>query len=430
MLNGKTVILGVSGGIAAYKAAALCSALKQGGADVYVLMTEHAKEFVGAATFEALSGHRVITDTFESSEFLIPHIRLAHLADLFVAAPATANLIAKLACGIADDMLTSTFLACTCPKLIVPAMNVNMYDNPATVDNLALLKKRGITLLEPDTGHLAEGLSAKGKMPEPSVIYRQIEYMIGCKKDLSGKKIVITAGPTEEALDPVRFLTNHSSGKMGYALAKAAAQRGACVVLISGHVQEAGDGVENALLCGTGTGSSPEAVLMPAGVRRVRIRSAVQLAEAVKAESRGADCVIMAAAVADFTPAYPADEKLKKTQMQPETDESGQEIYTLRLKRTEDVLSWLGAHKEPGQVLVGFSMETRDLVENSRKKLREKHADLIVANNLKEPGAGFGTDTNIVTLIDQNGEKGLPILSKEETAHCVLDAAFGINGEN
>lgn len=422
MLKRKTIILGVSSGIAAYKSAALASALKQGGAEVYVLMTEHAKEFVGPATFEALTGHRVITDTFQSQEMLIPHIRLARLADLFIIAPATANILAKAAHGIADDMLTSCFLACTCPKIVVPAMNVNMYENPATQDNLKLLRQRGIDVLEPDTGNLAEGVSAKGKMPEPSVLYREIDYLIGAEKDLLGKKIVVTAGPTREALDPVRFLTNHSSGKMGYALAKAAAERGAEVVLVSGPVHELGDCVESAVLAGTG--GHADGVLMPRGVRRIPVVSAADMAEAVKTESADADAVIMAAAVADFTPAEPADEKIKKAALSAETGADGEAVYRIALRRTEDILAWLGAHKRPGQKLIGFSMETEHVLENSRKKLQTKRADLIVANSLRQSGAGFGTDTNIVTIIGPETEEMLPLLSKEETAHRILDAAF------
>lgn len=421
MLKGKHIVLGVSGGIAAYKAAALCSALKQAGAEVYVLMTEHAKQFVGAATFEGLSGHRVVSDTFLSEEFLIPHIRLARLADLMIVAPATGNVIAKLACGIADDMLGSTFLAATCPKLLVPAMNVNMYENPATQENLATLRRRGVTVLEPDEGHLAEGVSAKGKMPEPSVLYREIEYLIGWEKDLSGKKIVISAGRTEETIDPVRYLSNHSTGKMGYALAKAAAMRGAETVLVSGPVQEAGDGIDSAgMLLGGGKGS----VLLPAGVRRISVTAAAEMAEAVKAESETADCVIMAAAVADFTPCLPSGEKIKKSTAKTVLTEYGELCFPLMLKRTEDILAWLGLHKRDGQKIVGFSMETEELLPHSRKKLLEKHADLIVANSLREAGAGFGTDTNAVTLIRADGERTLPLLSKEETAHAILTEVF------
>lgn len=421
MLKGKTLILGVSGGIAAYKAAVLCSAFSQAGAEVYVLMTEHAKEFVGPATFEALSGHRVISDTFRSEEFLIPHIHLAKKADLFVIAPATANLLAKLACGIADDMLTSTFLACTCRKLVVPAMNVNMYENPATRANLDTLRSRGIHLLEPDTGHLAEGISAKGKMPEPSVIYQEAEYLVSEKQDLLGKKLVVTAGPTREALDPVRYLTNRSTGKMGYALAKAAAQRGAEVRLVSGPVELLSSGVETAVLTGNkGSGG----VLLPPGVTRIPVQSAADMAAAVKQEAEEADCIIMAAAVADFTPAEPSKEKIKKTGLSLKKDAQGNVVYQLALKRTEDILAWLGKNRKAGQKIVGFSMETENLVQNSRKKLLEKQADLIVANSLRQAGAGFGTDTNAVTLIGPETEKELPLLSKEETAHRVLDAAF------
>lgn len=424
MLKGKTVILGVSGGIAAYKAAALASALKQGGAEVYVLMTEHAKEFIGPATFEGLTGHRVISDTFRSEELLIPHIRLAAMADLFLVAPATANIIAKLSAGIADDMLTSTFIAATCPKLVVPAMNVNMYENPATQDNLDRLRQRGIVVLEPAVGHLAEGSVARGKMPEPSVLYRMAEYMIGCNKDLAGKKILITAGPTREPLDPVRYLTNRSTGKMGYALAKAAAMRGAETVLVSGPVHDAGDGVDNALLTGGG-GNASDSVLLPAGVKRVPVQTAAEMAEAVKKESRDADCVIMAAAVADFRPLRQEPEKIKKAKLKQETDpETGVRGYSLSLERTEDILAWLGAHRQPGQKLAGFSMETENLLGNSRRKLVEKQVDLIAANSLKKAGAGFGTDTNIVTLIRQEGERELPLLSKEETAQEILNELF------
>lgn len=423
MLKGKTIIVGVSGGIAAYKTAALVSALKQAGAEVYVLMTKHAMEFVGPATFEALSGHRVISDTFHSEEFLIPHIRLGSRADLLIAAPATGDLVAKLACGIADDMLTSTFLAAICPKLVVPAMNVNMYENPATQENIATLKRRGVTVLDPATGHLAEGSIARGKMPEPSVLYRMAEYMIGCGKDLRGKKILITAGATREALDPVRYLTNRSTGKMGYALAKIAACRGAETVLVSGPVQEAGDGVDNARLTGTG-GSPSDSVLCPVGVRRIPVVTAAEMAEAVKAESRDADCVIMAAAVADFRPAQKAPGKIKKESLTAQKDEEGQEYYSLKLERTEDILEWLGRNKPAGQKLVGFSMETENLLENSRKKLMKKHADLIAANSLCQEGAGFGTDTNQVTLISREGERVLPLLSKEDTAQEILNEVF------
>lgn len=449
MLEGKKIIVGVSGGIAAYKTASLVSALKQAGAEVHVLMTEHAERFVGTITFEALSGHRVIQDTFQSEEYIIPHIELARTADLFVAAPATGNLIAKMAVGIADDMLTSTFLACTCPKLVVPAMNVHMYENPATQANLETLRGRGIEVLDPDTGHLAEGESAKGKMPEPSVIYRVIEQMISYGRDLDGKKIVITAGATREALDPVRFLTNRSTGKMGYALAKAAACRGAEVVLISGQVHRYSDGIETGVLAGgkagdflaeMSLGKTPgrpakggrsqrseqakagvnDGVLLPAGVKLLPVESAEDMFQAVKREYKDADCVIMAAAVADFRPKHPADSKLKKAELTAEADGS----YILELERTTDILAWLGEHKKKGQKLVGFSMETDNLLENSEKKLEAKHADLIVANSLRTEGAGFGTDTNVVTLIKPEEILELPLMGKEAVAVSILDEVF------
>lgn len=416
MLSDKRIIVGVSGGIAAYKTAALVSALKQAGADIQVLMTENAEKFVGRITFEALSGHRVITDTFDSEEYIIPHISVAKPADLFMVAPATANIIAKLACGIADDALTSTFIASDCIKIVVPAMNVKMYENPATQENIEKLRAHGVIVLEPDSGHLAEGIFAKGKMPEPSVLYRFIEYYISRGRDLEGKKVVITAGPTRERLDPVRFITNHSTGKMGYALAKAAAARGADTVLISGPVNELSDNVNNAVLTGE---KSAEGVITPIGARKIEIESAEDMLEAVKKEYKDADCVIMAAAVADFRPASVAEDKIKK-------EDSGEEKTILELERTEDILSWLGKHKKKGQKLVGFSMETKDLLENSEKKLKKKNADMIIANNLKTPGAGFGTDTNVVTVIKADEITELPIMKKEEIADEILDEIFGI----
>lgn len=416
MLSDKRIIVGVSGGIAAYKTAALVSALKQAGADIQVLMTENAEKFVGRITFEALSGHRVITDTFDSEEYIIPHISVAKPADLFMVAPATANIIAKLACGIADDALTSTFIASDCIKIVVPAMNVKMYENPATQENIERLRAHGVIVLEPDSGHLAEGIFAKGKMPEPSVLYRFIEYYISRGRDLEGKKVVITAGPTRERLDPVRFITNHSTGKMGYALAKAAAARGADTVLISGPVNELSDNVNNAVLTGE---KSAEGVISPIGARKIDIESAEDMLEAVKKEYKDADCVIMAAAVADFRPASVAEDKIKK-------EDSGEGKTILELERTEDILSWLGKHKKKGQKLVGFSMETKDLLENSEKKLKKKNADMIIANNLKTPGAGFGTDTNVVTVIKADEITELPIMKKEEIADEILDEVFGI----
>lgn len=422
MLSGKKVIIGVSGGIAAYKTASLVSALKQAGADVYVLMTKNAEKFVGRMTFEALSGHRVITDTFDSEEYIIPHIALAKMADLFMVAPATADVTAKLANGIADDALTSTFIASDCVKAVVPAMNVKMYENPATQENIAKLKSHGVRVLEPDTGHLAEGISAKGKMPEPSILYRYIEYLISYGRDLEGKKIVITAGPTRESLDPVRFITNRSTGKMGYALAKVAAARGAETVLISGRVNELSDNVTNSVLIGE---KSADGVITPIGVKKIEVESAEDMFKAVKAEYKDADCMIMAAAVADFRPHTVAKDKIKKSELSEGAKGSEGNDISLQLERTEDILLWLGKHKKKDLKLVGFSMETRDLIENSEKKLREKNADMIIANSLKKKGAGFGTDTNIITIIKEGEITELPLMTKEEAALEILDEIFG-----
>ena len=419
MLEGKRVIIGVSGGISAYKACILVSALKQAGADTHVLMTEHAEKFIGRATFEALTGHRVIKDTFESEEYLIPHIQLARTADLFMIAPATANIIAKVANGIADDMLTSTFLACNCPKIVVPAMNVNMYNNPATLENIERLKQRGIEVLEPVEGHLAEGISAKGKLPEPAVLYRAIERTVAYGKDLCGKKIVITAGATREALDPVRFITNHSTGKMGYALAKVAKCRGAEVTVISGKVNRLSDSVETSVFTGI---ASANGVMPMEGVKYIEIESAADMLEAVRNEYEDADCIIMSAAVADFRPKTLADNKIKKNEM--ELNEDG--TCSLKLERTTDILKWVGERKKDNQILVGFSMETENLIENSAAKLEKKNADMIVANSLRVEGAGFGTDTNKVTLITREDITELPLMSKEETALNILDEIFSL----
>ncbi len=395
MLKGKTVILGVCGGIAAYKIPNLASMLVKSGANVHVLMTENAAQFITAVTFETLTGHKCIIDTFDRNfEFNVEHVSLAKQADVFLAAPATANVIGKLAHGICDDMLTTTAMACKCPMLIAPAMNTRMYENPILQDNLDILRKYGMTVIDPAAGRLACGDTGAGKMPEPEELFDYICQAIEYPKDLAGKKVLVTAGPTREALDPVRFITNHSTGKMGYALAKAAARRGAEVTLVSGPV------------------NIPE----PRFVKVVPVESARQMFEAVTSLAPEQDAVIKAAAVADYRPAEVASEKIKKS------DGS----MSIPMERTDDILAWLGAHRQPGQFLCGFSMETENLLENSRKKLEKKKIDMIAANSLKEPGAGFGVDTNVVTLITEDGQEALARMSKEETAHRILDRIFGV----
>ena len=390
MLQGKTVLLGVSGGIACFKAAALASRLVKQHADVHVLMTENATKFVAPLTFASLTGNPVALDTFApDNPHPAEHIALAEKADLLLVAPATANVLAKLANGLADDMLSTTALACTCPKAAAPAMNTAMYENPVTQDNLRKLRDFGWTLAEPGTGRLACGTEGKGRLPEPEELEELCLYLIGHEKDLLGRRVLVTAGPTQEALDPVRVLTNHSSGKMGYAIAKAAARRGAEVTLVSGPV------------------SLPE----PAFVKTVHIRSAQEMYEAVTAEAETANIVIKAAAVADYRPVRTADNKLKK----------GDGELFIPLERTADILAALGERKRPGQFLCGFSMETENMLENSRKKLEKKHLDLIAANNLKVAGAGFQTDTNVLTLIGPEGVRELPLMSKDAAADALLD---------
>ncbi len=398
MLKGKTVLLGVSGGIAAYKSAALASMLKKLHADVHVLMTENATQFITPVTFESLTGNKCVTDTFDRNfQFNIQHISLAKKADAVLVAPATANVLAKFAHGLADDMLTTTVLACTCPKIVAPAMNTRMYENPITQDNLQTLRKYGFTIIEPATGHLACGDTGAGKMPEPEELCDWLLQAIQCEKDLAGKKILVTAGPTREALDPVRYLTNRSSGKMGYAVAKAAARRGAEVTLVTG----------------------PTELPPPRFCTVVPVTSAADMFEAVTSRSDQMDVIIKAAAVADYTPLEVAGDKIKKS----DTD------LSIPLARTKDILGWLGEHKKPGQFLCGFSMETKDLLENSRKKLQKKHLDLIAANNVKVPGAGFSGDTNVLTLIAPDLEEELPLLSKDEAAHRLLTVIKGrMNG--
>ena len=393
MLSGKTVVLGVSGGIAAYKIASLASSLKKLRANVQVIMTRNATEFITPVTFESLTGNKCLVDTFDRNfEFSVEHVALAKMADIFMLAPATANVIAKVAHGIADDMLTTTFLACDCPKYLAPAMNTHMFDNPVTQDNLNVCRSYGMHVIDPAVGYLACGDTGAGKMPQPETLLNYIIHEIGHEKDLAGKKILVTAGPTREVLDPVRYLTNHSTGKMGYAIAKAAASRGAEVTLVTGPVN----------------------LEKPVFVKVIRIESAREMFEAVKAVSQDQDAIIKAAAVADYRPVFTAQEKMKK--------KDGQ--LTLALERTDDILGYLGQNKREGQFLCGFSMETQDLVENSRAKLIKKNLDMVVANNLKVEGAGFGTDTNVVTLITRQEEIALEKMSKDQVADEILTRIF------
>ncbi len=389
MLKGKTVLLGVSSSIAAYKAASLASLLVKQHANVHVLMTQNATRFISPMVFETLTGNKAPVDTFDRCfQFDVEHISLAKQADVVMVAPATANVAAKLAHGIADDMLTTTVLACKCPRLLSPAMNTQMYENPVTQDNLRILREYGWQVVEPASGHLACGDSGKGKLPEPEVLLDWILQTIAREKDMAGLKVLVTAGPTQEALDPVRYLTNHSSGKMGYAIAKAAARRGAQVTLVTG----------------------PTALERPRFVETVEIVSAEDMFREVTAQAPEQDIIIKAAAVADYTPVQVAQDKVKKS----DND------LCIPLKRTQDILQTLGDHRREGQFLCGFSMETRDMVENSRKKLEKKHVDMIAANNLKEAGAGFAVDTNLLTLITQDGEKSLSLMSKDEAADVLL----------
>lgn len=399
MLKGKTVVLGVTGGIAAYKIASLASMLVKQHAQVEVIMTEHAANFITPTTFETLTGNKCLMDTFDRNfQFQVEHVALAKRADVFLIAPATANVIGKIAHGLADDMLTTTFLACGKPKLIAPAMNTNMYENPVVQDNLATCRRYGMKVIEPATGYLACGDTGAGKMPEPETLFEYIVQEIAWEKDLAGKKILVTAGPTREALDPVRYLTNHSTGKMGYAIARAAAGRGAEVTLVSGPVN----------------------LKPPLGVVLVPVESAEEMFRAVTSVSGQQDAIIKAAAVADYRPASVNPEKTKK--------KDGE--LSVELMRTQDILAWLGAHRQPGQFLCGFSMETERMLENSREKLKKKNIDMIVANNLKVEGAGFGVDTNIVTIITADGEEPLQKMGKDQVAHRLLDRIFGMKKEN
>ncbi len=393
MLQGKTVVIGVTGGIAAYKIASLVSMLKKQHANVRVIMTENATNFITPVTFESLTGTKCLVDTFDRNfEFQVEHVSLAKQADIFMIAPATANVIAKVAHGLADDMLTTTFLACKKPKYIVPAMNTQMYENPITQDNLEICRKYGMHVIEPASGYLACGDTGAGKMPEPETLFEYILQEIAFPKDLAGKKILVTAGPTQEAIDPVRYITNHSTGKMGYAIARAGARRGAEVTLVSGPVNQT----------------------VPLGVTLVPVVSARDMFEAVTSRSAKQDAIIKSAAVADYRPAVVGTEKTKKSDGD----------MSIALERTDDILSWLGDHRREGQFLCGFSMETQNMLENSKAKLEKKHVDMIVANNLKTAGAGFGTDTNVVTLITKDGAEELEKMSKDQVAHVLLDRIF------
>ncbi len=389
LLKGKHIVLGVTGSIAAYKIASLASMLVKKQADVTVIMTKNATNFINPITFEALTGNKCLVDTFDRNfQFHVEHVALAKLADVFLVAPASANVIAKAACGLADDMLTTTLLACRCPKIFAPAMNTRMYENPIVQDNIKRLRGYGMEIVDAAEGYLACGDTGAGKMPEPEVLFEAVIKAL-TPKDMSGKKVLVTAGPTREKMDPVRFISNHSTGKMGYAVARAAMMRGADVTLVSGV-----------------TTLQP-----PAGVKTVPVVSAADMASAVKGEADAQDIVVMTAAVADYRPAVTADEKIKK--------KDGE--LSVELERTEDILAWLGANRREGQVLCGFSMETEHLMENSRAKLEKKNIDMIVANNLRQEGAGFGTDTNVVTFLAKDETVELPLLSKEEVADRLFD---------
>ena len=398
MLNGKTVILGVTGSIAAYKAANLASLLKKQHADVHVIMTKNATQFVGPVTFETLTGNKCLTDTFDRNHpFEVEHVELAKRADLALVAPATANVMAKLAHGLADDMLTTTLLACDCPRLIAPAMNTRMYENQVTQDNEQILKKYGWKVIEPAVGQLACGDTGRGKFQEESLILGHVLNEIAFPKDMEGLHVLVTAGPTIEPIDPVRFLSNHSSGKMGYAIAHVCRMRGAEVTLVSGRTS----------------------LKVPVGVNVISVGSAQEMFEAVTSRADQQDMIIKAAAVADYRPAAVADEKVKKSD-----DE-----LNIGLERTQDILAWLGEHKGERQILCGFAMETEHMVEHAREKLARKNLDLIAANNVKVEGAGFGTDTNVVTLISAEGVQELERMSKEDVALKLTDELLKIRAK-
>ncbi len=395
MLKGKTVVLAISGSIAAYKMANVARMLLKQHCDVEVLMTQNATQFINPITFESLTGHKCLVDTFDRNfQYSVEHVALAKRADVVLVAPASANVIGKIANGIADDMLTTTVMACPCKKIVSPAMNHNMYHNPIVQDNIEKLKHFGYEIITPATGMLANGDIGDGRMPEESVLSEAVVKEIACEKDLVGKKVLISAGATREPIDPVRFITNHSSGKMGYALARAAMHRGAEVTVVAAHTD----------------------VEPPLFVNVVPVQTAEEMYDAIVSRAQDYDFVIKAAAVADYTPAVTADNKIKK--------KDGD--MSIPLVRTKDILKTLGENKRPGQILCGFSMETENVLENSRKKLESKHCDMICANSLKSAGAGFGTDTNIVTLITKNSEESLELMSKEQVAHKILDKLLAI----
>ena len=390
MLEGKTVLLGVTGSIAAYKIAYLASMLKKQQADVHVLMTRNATNFINPITFESLTGNKCLVDTFDRNfQFQVEHVSIAKKADVVMIAPASANVIGKLAHGIADDMLTTTIMACRCKKFISPAMNTNMFENPIVQDNLKTLEHYGYEVIDPAVGYLACGDTGAGKMPEPETLLNYILRECACEKDMKGLKVLVTAGPTQEAIDPVRYITNHSSGKMGYAIAKMAMLRGADVTLVSGRT----------------------ALTPPPFVRVVPVVTARDMYEAVTSVSQEQDIIIKAAAVADYRPASVSDEKIKKKD----------DDMSIALERTDDILKYLGEHKPEGQFLCGFSMETENMIGNSRVKLTRKNLDMVAANNVKMAGAGFQGDTNVLTLITQDEEVSLPLMSKEDAAGKILD---------
>ena len=398
MLKGKTVLLGVTGSIAAYKIAYLASALKKLHAQVHVLMTQNATNFINPITFETLTGNKCLVDTFDRNfQFSVEHVSIAKQADVVMIAPASANVIGKLAHGIADDMLTTTIMACKCKKIVSPAMNTNMYENPIVQDNLAILQHYGYEVIEPASGYLACGDTGAGKMPEPEMLLDYILREIAKEKDLLGRKVLVTAGPTQEAIDPVRYITNHSSGKMGYALAKAAMLRGADVTLVSG----------------------PCAIEPPPFVKLVPVVTAKEMFDAVTSVSFEQDIIIKAAAVADYRPANAYEDKVKKHEEQ----------MSIKLEKTDDILGYLGEHRLPGQFLCGFSMETQNMLGNSRAKLGKKHLDMVAANNLKVAGAGFQGDTNVLTLITQDEDVSLQLMSKEDAANVILDKILSIQKE-
>ena len=395
MLKGKTVLLGITGSIAAYKIAYLASALHKLHADVHVLMTENATNFINPITFETLTGNKCLVDTFDRNfQFQVEHVSIAKKADVVMIAPASANVIGKIANGLADDMLTTTVMACRCRKIFAPAMNTAMYENPIVQDNIAKLKHYGYEVITPASGYLACGDTGAGKMPEPETLLEYILREAAFEKDLSGKKVLVTAGPTQEAIDPVRCLTNHSSGKMGYAIAKMAMLRGAEVTLVSG----------------------PTAIEPPLFMKVVPVITARDMFEAVTAVSDRQDIIIKAAAVADYRPKQVSEDKVKKKDAQ----------VSIELERTDDILKYLGQHKKDGQFLCGFSMETKDMLGNSRAKLEKKNLDMVAANNLKVKGAGFQGDTNVLTLITQDEEVSLPLMSKEDAALKILDKIISL----